>query len=202
MGRARSQAAERLRKQLRPTDRPGVTLLAYHGLYLRDEHGTWRYTDWGDPVPAARDVTLAERYAALTRQWVDGTDCLLVDPRWIPGQDKTGQSRPELAWVSEAPTMAMARGTTSLLAVPADEFAARADVVVTLAAPELAAENMLGTVEIAQLAGVDRVTVQRWGDRGQFPPAAVRVGGPKLPVPLWPRPIVEHELQGPRRRPR
>ena len=30
-----------------------------HGIYTRDEHGTWRYP-WGDAVPGARDLTVGD----------------------------------------------------------------------------------------------------------------------------------------------
>ncbi len=71
----------------------------------------------------------------------------------------------------------------------------------------------VGTVEIAAMLGVERVTVSAWRTRGRFIPPRWTVGG----LPVWNRPDVEqwaraegYELdppperrprRGPRRRP-
>lgn len=177
--------AAQLAALLRPAHPPGVTLAARRGNYLRHDDGTWRYALSGEPVPGARDVTLAERYSAAPRVRLASDTYLLVDRAWIV--------RPELAWCSgEARDDLPLDLAPDDSAVPLDAFTARGSVVVDIHAPELHLDDMLTIADVARATGVQPLTIRAYRSRDQMPAPAALLGEAPRFTPLWPRPIIRH----------
>jgi hypothetical protein len=146
-----------------------------NGTYVRDDDGTWRYP-WGDRVPGATDLTLADVYSL---QQVGGRPEDLV---MRPLTDD------ELAWL---------RGETADLEAvlvrdpPAGHCAGVGDLVIGMLAPELHVLTMLTVADISRLAGVSKATVDSYRYRGELPAPQATRGR----TPLWARPIVHRWLR-------
>lgn len=145
-----------------------------NGTYRRGTDGVWRYP-WGDPVPGATDLTLADLLAIHY-----GTD--LAGAR-LPLR---AVSRSELAWLTGQSedldqVFVRRRGTN-----PPDT----GDLVVGMWAPELHVLTMLTVNEIAELAGVSKATIDSYRYRGYLPEPQTTRGR----TPLWARPIVQRWL--------
>jgi hypothetical protein len=142
--------------------------------YTRTADGTWRYP-WDDPVPGARDLTLAD---VLSLQHAG------IDPAELSMRPLSEQ---ELAWV---------RGeTASLDAVlvrrPANGTPGVGDLVLGMLAPELHVLTMMTVADIGELAGVSKATVDSYRYRGILPAPQATRGR----TPLWSRPIVHRWMQ-------
>ncbi|PSK98223.1 AlpA family transcriptional regulator [Haloactinopolyspora alba] len=185
-------AAADLAAVLRPSDRPNAELTAGGGNYVRSA-GSWLYAATGDPVPGAADLTLGQRYAAAPRVQRDEREYVLLDDGWLLGS----QARPELGWCLQCMVRITDAHPSLTAAVPVEELAGRASVVVGLTAPELEAANLLTSSAIAHLLGVTRSTVNAYHSRGQMPPPALTLS---RRLPLWPRPIIDHWMAGHTRR--
>jgi hypothetical protein len=146
-----------------------------NGTYTRSDDGVWRYP-WGDPVPGATDLTLADVYA--------------LHP--VGGAPEDLAMRPltdaERAWI---------RGRTAALESvvvrePSDgQPPGVGDLVIGILAPELHVQLMLTVAEIGELAGVSKATVDSYRYRGELPAPQTTRGR----TPLWARPIVHHWLR-------
>lgn len=155
------------------------------GAFWRDAAGVWRYRFDDEVVPGAADLTLGELFDP---PWAerDGEAVRVVPRAWA-------SRHPDhpLAWVFEHATL----GGREPIAVPAAAWAARADEVVAMAAPDLHLHNLIGIDGVAAVAAVSEGTVRAYVARGQMPPPIARFGG----SPVWSRPLVERWL---RERPR
>lgn len=146
-----------------------------NGAYRRGSDGTWRYS-WGDPVPGAVDLTLADLVAI--HHGGDAGDAARVP---LPG---VGEA--ELSWLSDKGTdldrvFVRRRGS----APPST-----GDLVVGMWAPELHVLTMLTVDEVAELVGVSKATVDSYRYRGYLPEPQATPGR----TPLWARPVVSHWL--------
>lgn len=159
---------------------PEQTEQAVRGSYRRDPAGVWRYLIGGQPVPGARDITLDERYLACERVLHGGRRWVVLDRGWLSGP----RGRAELAGLAAGPR----HGPGEML-VAGDVLLADPDAVVDLYAPELAADALIGMVEIAALTGTEDATVRSWLYRGVLPAPAFLVG--PRPIPLWARPPIQ-----------
>lgn len=140
--------------------------------YTRDAAGCWRYP-WGDAVPGATDLTLADVFAIH----LGPDDHVPVRPL----------SRDEIAWVKGEPVdpanVLLRRGTTG-------RAPGIGDLVVGMLAPELHVLTMLTVTDISDLADVSKATIDSYRYRGYLPePQAVQGR-----TPLWARPIIRHWL--------
>jgi hypothetical protein len=145
-----------------------------NGTYKRGTDGVWRYP-WGDPVPGAVDLTLADLLAIQ-----QGCD---LDGARIPLR---AVSQSELAWLtgrSEDLDRVFVRRRGSS---PPDT----GDLVVGMWAPELHVLTMLTVNDIAELAGVSKATIDSYRYRGYLPEPQATRGR----TPLWARPIVQRWL--------
>ncbi|MTV27317.1 helix-turn-helix domain-containing protein [Nitriliruptoraceae bacterium ZYF776] len=143
--------------------------------YVRGGDGVWRYA-WGDPVPGAVDLTLADLLAID-----DGVDTAAVGAALRP------VSKPELEWLT---------GRSECL----DEVLVRpnggrtpnaGDLIIGMSAPELHVRTMLTVAEIADLADVSKATIDSYRYRGYLPaPQSVRGR-----TPLWARPVIRRWLK-------
>lgn len=143
-----------------------------NGTYIRDPEGIWRYT-WGDPIPGAVDLTLA--------------DLLAIDH---PPDDtsSTASSRPvtreELEWLRDENldnVLVRRNGRSTPTA---------GDLIVGMSAPELQVHTMLTVGDIATLAEVSKATIDSYRYRGYLPaPQSIRGR-----TPLWSRPIIQRWL--------
>lgn len=140
--------------------------------YTRDAAGVWRYP-WGEPVPGATDLTLADVFAIHL-----GPDDHIAMRQL---------TRDELAWV---------RGDH---ADPAKVLVRRGghgrapgvgDLVVGMLAPELHVLTMLTVADISDVAGVSKATIDSYRYRGYLPAPQATRGR----TPLWARPIIRHWL--------
>jgi predicted DNA-binding transcriptional regulator AlpA len=143
--------------------------------YTRSSDGVWRYP-WGDPVPGAVDLTLADVFAISVGD---------PSPDDVPMRTLTPR---ELAWVqgetTELDGVLVRRSTNG-------SPPGVGDLVVGLLAPELHVLTMLTVADIGELAGVSKATIDSYRYRGYLPrPQATRGR-----TPLWARPIVRHWLQ-------
>jgi hypothetical protein len=143
--------------------------------YTRTDDGVWRYP-WGDPVPAATDLTLAD---VLSLQRTGGApEELVMRPL----------TREEHAWI---------RGETAnidavLIRAPANGHTPGVgDLVIGMLAPELHVLTMLTVADISDLAGVSKATIDSYRYRGYLPTPQATRGR----TPLWARPIVHRWLQ-------
>jgi hypothetical protein len=147
----------------------GATLRYCNGTYWRDTGGTWRYA-WGDEVPGAVDLTLADLLAIDPRADEDAARGVRVLDQegldWLTG----GQEHVE-------DILVRTNGRRSPNA---------GDLIVGMSAPELQVMTMLTVNDIARLAEVSKATIDSYRYRGYLPaPQAVRGR-----TPLWARPIV------------
>jgi hypothetical protein len=152
----------------------GAELTCCNDTYTRTADGRWRYP-WGDPVPGACDLTLADLLALHVGE--AGPEKLAMRPL----------SPEELAWL---------RGES----VEVDAVLVRrrragrdpgvGDLVVGMLAPELHVMTMLTVADIAELAGVSKATVDSYRYRGYLPAPQATRGR----TPLWARPIVRRWL--------
>ena len=150
------------------------TLRCCNGTYLRDRDAVWRYP-WGDPVPGAVDLTLADLMAI--DETVGSTEGLgglrelnAAERRWLTGEStsieqvlvrRRGNQRPNVG-----------------------------DLIVGMLAPELHALTMMTVSDIAEAAGVSKATIDSYRYRGYLPEPQATRGR----TPLWSRPIVRHWL--------
>lgn len=146
-----------------------------NGTYRRDADGVWRY-HWGDPVPGAVDLTLADLLAIQ-----NGTD---IEGARVPLR---AVSQAELAWLTGRSddldrVFVRRRGSH-----PPDT----GDLVVGMWAPELHVLTMLTVTEIAELADVSKATIDSYRYRGYLPEPQATRGR----TPLWARPIVQRWLR-------
>jgi hypothetical protein len=143
--------------------------------YTRDDGGVWRYP-WGDPVPAASDLTLADVFS------LEHAGGRLEDLAMRP---LTAEER---AWI---------RGETADLdAVLVREPSTGSspgvgDLVVGMLAPELHVLTMLTVADIGELADVSKATIDSYRYRGYLPAPQATCGR----TPLWARPIVHRWLR-------
>lgn len=152
---------------------------AVRGSYWRDPAGVWRYRIGGQAVPGARDVTVDERYLACERVLRGGRRWVVLERGWVTGP----RARAELVGFADATQQ------EGHLLVAEDVLLADPDAVVDLSAPELAADALIGMVEIASITGAEQATVRSWLHRGVLPVPAAMVG-PRL-IPLWARPPIQ-----------
>jgi hypothetical protein len=149
------------------------TLHCCNRTYIRRREG-WHYA-WGEPVPGATDLTLA--------------DLMLVDDH-VEGAGSVDRFRPltnaERRWLS---------GEHGAI----DEVLLRrrnghrpnaGDLIVGMLAPELHVLLMLTVGDIAEMAGVSKATIDSYRYRGYLPEPQVTRGR----TPLWSRPVVARWL--------
>jgi hypothetical protein len=152
-----------------------VELRYCNGTYLRDADGVWRYP-WGDPVPGAVDLTLADLLAIDHR----------ADDHSSPAPMRP-VSREELDWLT-----GQQESLQNVLVRRSGRRSPDAgDLIVGMSAPELQIMTMLTVADIAKLASVSKATIDSYRYRGYLPaPQAVRGR-----TPLWARPIIQRWLQ-------
>lgn len=145
------------------------SLVCCNGTYVR-ESGGWHYR-WGDPVPNATDLTLA--------------DLMLVD-RCAEAVESIGQFRPLTA--AERRWLAGEHGAIEevLLRRGNGRRPHAGDLIVGLLAPELHVQMMLTTGDIANAAGVSKATIDSYRYRGYLPEPQATCGR----TPLWARPVI------------
>lgn len=137
--------------------------------YERDEFGVWRYR-WGDAVPGARDLTLADLLAIHTSDAAATRELGRAELEWLAGErDDVGEV---------------------LLQQHGDRGPTTGDLVVGMAAPELHVQLMLTVADVAELARVSKATVDSYRSRGTLPEPQVQRGR----TPLWSRPIIARWL--------
>jgi hypothetical protein len=136
------------------------------GTYVRGDDGIWRYA-WGDPVPGASDLTVA--------------DLLMI------GESSAGPlTDAEHAWASGLKDL-----SDEVLVRPTNGRRPDArDLVVGMQAPELQMTLMLTVEQIAERAYVTKATIDSYRYRGYLPEPQGIVGR----TPLWARPIIAHWL--------
>ena len=141
-----------------------------NGTYVRDADGTWRY-EWGEPVPAARDLTLRSVLAAR-------------DP------ERFGSGRPPPAARTE--DVAWARSLCDISEpIELQRPDGSRDLVIGISAPELEVPIMMTVADIADVAEVSKATVDSYRYRGYLPEPQLVKGR----TPLWSWPVVHHWLQ-------
>ena len=145
------------------------------GTYFRDPDGVWRYS-WGDKVPGAVDLTLAD-LLAIDQRADDPSSPVPMRPvskeelEWLTGQSENLENVLVRRNGRRAPTCG--------------------DLIVGMSAPELQVLTMLTVSDIAELANVSKATIDSYRYRGYLPaPQAVRGR-----TPLWSRPVVQRWLQ-------
>jgi hypothetical protein len=149
------------------------TLQCCNGTYVRRTDG-WYYA-WGEPVPNATDLTLA--------------DLMLVDDH-VDCADSVHSFRPltdaERRWLSGE------HGAVDqvLLRRRNGHRPNAGDLIVGMLAPELHVELMLTVGDIAELAGVSKATVDSYRYRGYLPEPQTTRGR----TPLWSRPVISRWL--------
>lgn len=157
--------------------------------YRRDRRGTWRYSTGGRSVPGARDVTVSTLHI-----WGRQRHPLVVR---IPVAE--ARSHEELEWALDFwdPTggCTVFMGTpprhVQVIEVPRSEWETYASIPLGVDAPELLAQNMLSTLDVARLAGLSDKTITAYLAREQMPAPQLYAGR----TPLWARPIIEQWLQ-------
>lgn len=156
---------------IRPDDLPDLRVPAG---YRRDGRGTWRRAHDHRPVPHARDVTLGTLWGELVA--ADGSV-------WVPQALVLGAE--ELGWVAAVGVRA---DTTAGVMYVVDEFdwEMRSDWPLTIDAPELAPDRLVGVAEIASSLGVGESTVTAYVSRGRLPAPCVVIAG----RPRWSWPIL------------
>lgn len=137
--------------------------------YERDEFGVWRYR-WGDPVPGARDLTLADLLAIHTSDIAATRELGRAELEWLAGE------RDDIGEV--------------LVQQHGDRAPTTGDLVVGMAAPELHVQLMLTVADVAELAHVSKATIDSYRSRGTLPEPQVQRGR----TPLWSRPVIKRWL--------
>lgn len=137
--------------------------------YERDEFGVWRYR-WGDPVPGARDLTLADLLAIHTSDIAATRELGQAELEWLAGE------RDDIGEV--------------LVQQHGDRTPTTGDLVVGMAAPELHVQLMLTVADVAELAHVSKATIDSYRSRGTLPEPQVQRGR----TPLWSRPVIKRWL--------
>lgn len=145
-----------------------------NGTYVRDAHG-WHYP-WGDPVPGATDLTLADLDAAPDRALFAEQVC-----RFRP------LTPDEQRWLAGA-----APASDEVFVRPPDDVVGPdvSDLVVGMLAPELDPDAMMTMTDIAEAAGASKATIDSHRYRGCLPSPQASRGR----TPLWARPVVERWL--------
>jgi hypothetical protein len=149
------------------------TLHCCNGTYERHRDG-WRYA-WGDLVPNASDLTLA--------------DLMLVDDD-VECAGSVDRFRPLTA--AERRWLAGEHGAVDevLLRRRNGRQPNAGDLIVGMLAPELHVLLMLTVGDIADAAGVSKATIDSYRYRGYLPEPQVTRGR----TPLWSRPVVSRWL--------
>jgi predicted DNA-binding transcriptional regulator AlpA len=140
-----------------------------NGTYERDQLGVWRYS-WGDPVPGARDLTLADLLAIHASDVAATRELGRAELEWLAGE------REDIGEV--------------LLQQHGDRTPTTGDLVVGMAAPELHVQLMLTVADVADLAHVSKATIDSYRSRGTLPEPQVQRGR----TPLWSRPVIQRWL--------
>lgn len=148
----------------------GQRLRYANDTYERDEFGTWRYR-WGDPVPGARDLTLADLLAIHTSDAAATRELGRAELEWLAGE------RDDIGEV--------------LVCQHGDRTPTTGDLVVGMAAPELHVQLMLTVADVADLAHVSKATIDSYRSRGSLPEPQVQRGR----TPLWSRPVIKRWLE-------
>lgn len=148
----------------------------------RDGRGVWRYDPGGDPVPGARDVTLARTYRFGRRR------SALTGELVVPVPEPLVRAADELAWCGRyrCGEGRFAGRVVPVREVPVGEWALRAQVPYAVEAPELRPEALLTIDDVAVTAGVTRQTISTYLARRQMPEPQARVAN----SPLWSLPVV------------
>jgi hypothetical protein len=144
-----------------------------NGTYTRRDDG-WHYP-WGDLVPGAVDLTLADlmaiNYPCDAADGIDSIRPLTSDERrWLAGE------------VSDTDQVLLHRRNGGRPNA--------GDLIVGLLAPELHPSTMMTVGDIAEVAGVTKATIDSYRYRGYLPEPQVVRGR----TPLWARPIVDRWL--------
>ena len=144
-----------------------------NGTYVRDMRG-WHYP-WGDPVPGATDLTLADMDSASNRALFAEQVC-----RFRP------LTAAEQRWLAD--------GTSAFDDVfvrPRGPAAPDVnDLIVGMMAPELVPGRMMTLGDIADMAGASKAAIDSHRFRGCLPGHQASRGR----TPLWSGPIVERWL--------
>jgi hypothetical protein len=146
------------------------TLTCCNGTYHRYPDGVWRYP-WGAEVPGAEDLTVVE---ALELRGLDASGTGAGPRQFLTDE--------QLRWATGL------CGVDEPLLV--DVHGRGRQLVVGLTAPELSVLTMLTVVDISELAGVSKATIDSYRYRGYLPEPQVVKGR----TPLWSRPVVDHWL--------
>ncbi len=147
----------------------GQRLRYANDTYERDEFGVWRYR-WGDPVPGARDLTLADLLAIHASDAEATRELGRAELEWLAGE------RDDIGEV--------------LVQRHGDRTPTTGDLVVGMAAPELHVQLMLTVADVADLAHVSKATIDSYRSRGTLPAPQVQRGR----TPLWSRPVIQRWL--------
>lgn len=164
---------------------------ACNGTYRRHDDG-WRYP-WGNPVPGAEDMTISSLYNLPVYGAGHG--------RWVAVPPTLARNEPELAWCLDHPAadeemIARWRQRTpgdlevGTLMVPLDEWDGHAREPIGMWAPELHPDRLLGSSQVAEMAGVSPDTLRTYVSRGSLPaPQGWHSGSP-----WWTRPVIARWL--------
>jgi hypothetical protein len=140
--------------------------------YRRDVDGVWRYP-WGDRVPGATDLTLADMLGLRI-----GTDDPM-EPRPL--------TEAEFRWA----TGRAASSEGVIVRTPRNRRPDARDIVVGMFAPELHVAVMFTVQQIAAAAEVSKATIDSYRYRGYLPAPQTVMGR----TPLWARPIINRWLE-------
>jgi hypothetical protein len=150
--------------------------------YVRDRRGTWRYSNNGQAVPGARDLTLR----SLHRFPVRGGQ-VLVPVEQVRAEAELGWC---MSWKHTLTTSMSSGRVVTVLRIPVGEWERRADVPIGLCAPELSASRLLGIADVARIAGVTPATITAYLARRRMPAPVTRIGN----SPVWTRPVIHYWL--------
>lgn len=150
------------------------TLVCCNETYIRRSDG-WHY-HWGEPVPGAQDLTLAD--LMLVDEDVDCADTLgtfrdltQAERRWLSGDHGA---------INEVLLCQNANGRRPHAG----------DLIIGLLAPELHVQLMLTVGDLATAANVSKATIDSYRYRGYLPNPQVTQGR----TPLWARPVISRWL--------
>lgn len=140
-----------------------------YGVYRRTAEGQWLYP-WGEPVPGARDLTVADvlRLGLVEAGGDDGDD------------DLVGRLQKDTMVDHATAELAGARDGRD----PSDR-------VVGMEAPELHVRAMVTISDIAEMVGVAPDTIAAYRYRGYLPEPQAVIGR----TPVWSRPVIRHWLE-------
>lgn len=140
--------------------------------YTRDAE-RWHYP-WGQPVPGATDLALADLMAIDDIRCVEEISSVRplsdAERRWLMGDSSA----------KHQVLMRTGRGHQANIG----------DLIVGMMAPELHVLTMLTVGDIADAAGVSKATIDSYRYRGYLPEPQIVRGR----TPLWARPIVRRWL--------